>query len=86
MPRFVDVHHKMPQITPEMAGMMKDRIVGRQADEFDCVAIDVMAGNDGTAFCVTEGPSADAVVKSHTSKGVPLDLGDVHQVTSIASS
>lgn len=86
MPRFVDVHHKMPDITPEMADMMKQRIVSREADEFDCVAIDVMAGDDGTAFCVTEGPSKEAVVKSHTSKGVDLDANDVHQVMSIASS
>lgn len=86
MPRFVDVHHKMPEITPDMAEMMKARIVGREADEFDCVAIDIMAGDEGPTFCVTDGPSKEAVVKSHTSKGVDLDISDVHQVMSMASN
>ena len=83
MPRFIDVHKDMPEMPAEMVQQIKDRIASGAKDEFDAVAIDVLAGNDGSAFCITDAPDAAAVVSSHVNKGVPLDSHDVHEVVSI---
>ena len=85
MPRFVDYHAKMPEVTPEMAQMMQERIRSRKADEFGAVAVEIYMGK-GEAFCVTDAPNAQAVVKSHTSKGFPLDFKEVHQVSSLSAA
>ncbi len=84
MPRFIDVHRDMPEMPAEMVQEIKDRISSGAKDEFGAVAVDVLAGNDGTAFCISDAPDIASVVSSHTSKGVPLGEGDVHQVVSMA--
>ena len=84
MPRFIDVHRDMPEMPAEMVQQIQDRISSGTKDDFDAVAIDVLAGNDGTAFCITKAPDLASVVSSHTSKGVPLGAGDVHEVVSMA--
>ncbi|MGH3041333.1 MAG: hypothetical protein ACRDNG_06305 [Gaiellaceae bacterium] len=38
---------------------------------------------DGEAYCLTEGPDADAVVRSHEAVGVPIGRADVVEVTPI---
>ncbi|MDA1280510.1 MAG: hypothetical protein O3B95_10835 [Chloroflexi bacterium] len=83
MPRFIDIHREMPEMPAEMVQQMQDRISSGARDEFDAIAIDVLAGNDGSAFCITDAPDAASVVSSHTSKGVPMTEHDVHQVVSM---
>ena len=67
----------------EMVQQIQDRIASGEKDEFDAVAVDVLAGNDGTTFCISDTPDIASVVSSHTSKGVPLEAGDVHKVVSM---
>ena len=86
MPRFIDIHREMPEMPAEMVQQIQDRISSGAKDEFDAVAIDVLAGNDGSAFCITEAPDVASVVSSHTSKGVPMVDEDVHQVVSMAGN
>ena len=83
MPRFIDVHRDMPEMPAEMVQQIQDRIASGAKDEFDAVAVDVLAGNDGTAFCISDAPDIASVVSSHTTKGVPLEAGDVHEVVSM---
>lgn len=73
----------MPVMPAEMVQEIKDRISSGAKDEFNAIAIDVLAGNDGSAFCISDAPDIASVVSSHTSKGVPLDAGDVHEVVSM---
>jgi hypothetical protein len=73
----------MPEMPAEMVQQIQDRISSGAKDEFDAIAVDVLAGNDGTAFCITDAPDASAVVNSHVSKGVPMSEHDVHQVVSM---
>jgi hypothetical protein len=45
--------------------------------------LNVYLGKDGTAFCLSEAPDADAVVKAHDAAGFPLSAGDVVQVEAV---
>jgi hypothetical protein len=83
MPRFIDIHNETPEMPAEMVQQVKNRIASGAADEFNATAIDVLAGNDGTAFCITDAPNVASVVSSHTSKGVPMSEHDVHEVVSM---
>ena len=73
----------MPVMPAEMVQEITDRMSSGAKDEFDAIAVDVLAGNDGSAFCISDAPDIASVVSSHTSKGVPLDAGDVHEVVSM---
>jgi hypothetical protein len=83
MPRFLDIHREMPEMPDEMVQQIQDRISSGAKDEFDAIAVDVLAGTDGTAFCLTDAPDTASVVSSHTSKGVPMTQEDVHEVVSM---
>jgi hypothetical protein len=39
---------------------------------------------DGEAYCLSDAPSAEAVVKAHEAAGVPIRREDVIEVTPIA--
>ena len=73
----------MPEMPAEMVQQIQDRISSGAKDEFGATAIDVLAGNDGTAFCLTDALDVALVVSSHTSNGVPMTDGDVHEVVSM---
>jgi Protein of unknown function (DUF4242) len=45
--------------------------------------LNVFLGKDGTAFCLSEAPDADAVIKAHESFGFSLDRKDVVEVESV---
>ena len=83
MPRFIDIHNEMPEMPAEMVQQIQDRITSGEKDEFGSTALDVLAGTDGSAFCITDAPDVASVVSSHTSKGVPMTNEDVHEVVSM---
>ena len=83
MPLFIDIHNEMPEMPAEMVQQIQDRIASGAKDEFGATAIDVLGGNDGSAFCITDAPDAASVVSSHVSKGIPMAEEDVHEVVSI---
>jgi hypothetical protein len=82
MPTFLD-HHAMPEPSPEMKEAMAGRIRSGQADENGAKALNVYLA-DGEAYCLSDAPSAEAVVKAHEAAGVPIRRGDVVEVTPIA--
>ena len=81
MPKFMD-HHSMPDMPPEALEMIESRLREGKPDEFGVTAVNVYLGK-GQAFCLTEAPDADAVVRSHVENGVPLDSHDVVEVESM---
>jgi Protein of unknown function (DUF4242) len=81
MPTFLD-HHAMPEPTPEMKEGMAERLRSGHVDEHGVKGLNVYLA-DGEAYCLTEGPDADAVVRSHAAVGVPIDRGDVVEVTPV---
>ena len=40
-------------------------------------------GTDGSAYCLSEAPDADAVLKSHQALGIPQTLEDIKEVNSL---
>jgi Protein of unknown function (DUF4242) len=82
MPKFID-HHEMRDVAPELAGGIAERIKAGQADEHGVKGLNVFLGKDGTAFCLSEAPNADAVIKAHESFGFSLDRQDVVEVESV---
>jgi hypothetical protein len=82
MPKFID-HHEMRDVAPEMAAGIAERINAGQADEHGVKGLNVYLGKDGTAFCLSEAPNADAVIKAHESFGFSLDRKDVVEVESV---
>ena len=84
MPKFLDYHAQMPQLPPEMAQAMAQQIKAGQADQFGVKPLNVFIGPRGEGHCLTEAPSADAVVQSHTAVGVPISAHDVAEVMTLA--
>jgi Protein of unknown function (DUF4242) len=82
VPTFID-YHEMSDVAPEMAAAIGERIKVGEADEHGVKGLNVFLGKDGTAFCLSEAPDADAVVKAHQAYGFSLDSADVVEVQSV---
>jgi uncharacterized protein DUF4242 len=82
MPTFID-HHEMSDVAPEMAAAIGEQIKAGAADENGVKGLNVFLGKDGTAFCLSEAPDAEAVVKAHQAYGFSLDPADVVEVQSV---
>lgn len=82
MPTFLD-HHAMPELSAEMKQAMAERIRSGRADENGARAVNVYMA-DGEAYCLSEAPNAEAVVKAHEAAGVAVRREDVVEVTAIA--
>ena len=82
MPKFID-HHEMSDVAPEMAAAIGERIKAGEADQNGVKGLNVFLGKDGTAFCLSEAPDAEAVVKAHQAYGFSLDSADVVEVQSV---
>ena len=82
MPKFID-HHEMSDVAPEMAAAIGERIKVGEADEHGVKGLNVFLGKDGTAFCLSEAPDAESVVKAHQAYGFSLEAADVVEVQSV---
>jgi Nickel responsive protein SCO4226-like len=82
VPKFID-HHEMSDVAPEMAAAIGERIKAGEADEHGVKGLNVYLGKDGTAFCLSEAPDAEAVVKAHEAYGFSLGSADVVEVQSV---
>jgi hypothetical protein len=82
MPTFID-HHEMRDVAPEVAEGIAARIEAGEEDEHGVKGLNVFLGKDGTAFCLSEAPDADAVVKAHEAVGFELSRSDVVEVESV---
>ena len=82
MPKFID-HHEMRDVAPELADGIAKRIKAGQPDEHGVKGLNVFLGKDGTAFCLSEAPDAESVVKAHQAYGFSLDSADVVEVQSV---
>jgi hypothetical protein len=82
MPTFLD-HHGMPELSLEMKEAMAGRIRAGKSDENGARALNVYLA-DGEAYCLSDAPSAEAVVEAHEAAGVPVRREDVVEVTALA--
>jgi Nickel responsive protein SCO4226-like len=82
MPKFID-HHEMGAVAPELAEGIASRIEAGEVDEHGVKGLNVFLGKDGTAYCLSEAPDANAVVKAHEAYGFALSRADVVEVESV---
>ncbi|WP_181768088.1 SCO4226 family nickel-binding protein [Streptomyces albidus (ex Kaewkla and Franco 2022)] len=79
MTTFMDVHHGMHDMTPEQLDEAHRADLAIEGDE-DVHFAHAWADTDsGTLFCLSEGPSAEAVRRVHERAGHPAD--EIHPVT-----
>lgn len=83
MPKFIDYHEKLPPMPPAAVEQMKANLKAHKTDQFGVTAMSLYMGAKGEAFCMTESPDAEAVIKSHKANGVDLKASDIHQVQSL---
>jgi hypothetical protein len=81
MPTFLD-HHAMPEPSPEMREGMASRLRTGAADEHGVRGLNVYLAA-GEAYCLTEAPDADTVVRSHEAMGIPIRREDVVEVSPV---
>ena len=83
MPKFIDYHESLPPMPPEMMAQAKEGIEGGAVNEFGSKGLNLFMGTDGSAYCLSEAPDADAVLKSHQALGIPQALEDIKEVNSL---
>lgn len=79
----MDYHEKMPQMPPQAMQQMAGDIKAGKADQFGTKPINVFVGKGGQGYCLCEAPNADAVMKSHQSKGFTMSHKDVIEVQTL---
>lgn len=84
MPKFLDYHAKLPQMPPEAMNEVAGRVKAGKPDQFGVKPLNLFLGKGGQAYCLTEAPSLEAVIKSHQANGVPVNPSDIVEVTSLA--
>jgi hypothetical protein len=73
----------MSGVTPEMSDGIAQRIKAGESDENGVTGLNVLLGKDGTAYCPSEAPDADAVIKAHEAYGFSLERSDVVEVQGV---
>jgi hypothetical protein len=71
MPKYIDVHEGFVGVTPEQFAQAHDLDLKIQAEEgvsFDTAWLDPVSGK---AFCLSHGPSREAVMRIHERAGHP---------------
>jgi hypothetical protein len=82
MPQFID-HHEMSDVAPELTEGIAQKIKAGQPDENGVTGLNVYLAKDGTAYCVSDAPDAEAVMKAHEAVGFSLSRSDVVEVRSV---
>ena len=83
MPKFLDIHDSMPEMPPEVAQQAAQMMRAGELNDRGCRGIDLLIADDGSGYCLSEGPSKEAVVASHQDLGLDLAIENVKEVTSV---
>ena len=78
MPEFMDVHTNMPGVTKEALAEAHQADLDIQSDEGVTFKHAWADPNTGHVFCLSEGPSAEAVKRIHERTGHPAD--EIHEI------
>ncbi|MEX1078124.1 MAG: SCO4226 family nickel-binding protein [Homoserinimonas sp.] len=73
MPEFMDVHHNMVGITAEDLKAAHEADLAIQDEEGVVFKQAWASPEDGLIYCLSEGPSAEAVQRIHERTGHPAD-------------
>ncbi|MCU1658730.1 MAG: gualylate cyclase [Pseudonocardiales bacterium] len=78
MPEFMDVHHGMAGLTADDLKAAHDADLAIQGEENVVFKQAWADPQSGTVYCLSEGPSAEAVQRIHERAGHPAD--EIHPV------
>jgi hypothetical protein len=73
----------MSDVAPELTEGIAQKIKAGQPDENGVTGLNVYLAKDGTAYCVSDAPDAEAVMKAHEAVGFSLSRSDVVEVRSV---
>jgi len=79
MAEFMDVHHHMKGISAEDLKAAHEADLASQGEEGVVFKKAWADPESGKVFCLSEGPSAEAVMRVHERTGHPAD--EIHQIT-----
>lgn len=79
MPEFMDVHHHMQGITAEALRAAHEADLEAQGEENVIFKSAWADPSTGKVFCLSEAPSADAVLRVHERTGHAAD--EIHHIT-----
>jgi hypothetical protein len=82
MPTFLD-HHPMGPVSPELRESMTARIQAGERDEHGVQGLSVMLAENGEAYCLSDAPDAESVVKAHQALGIAVSRDHVVQVQTV---
>jgi hypothetical protein len=84
MPKFLD-HHPIAHasMTNEALEAMRARIQAGSPDDYGVALLNAFVAANGVGYCLSEAPSADAVVESHGALGYLIDSSNVVEVTAL---
>jgi len=93
---YLDYHAPKADMTTEQKQQMtkimdqvREMIIAEKKDEFGVKPVNVFKGVNGAAWCLTEAPNAQAVVKSHNAKGGNItekDIVEVHPLAEVCTA
>jgi hypothetical protein len=84
MPRFLDQHPiAHASLTNEAVEAMRARIQAGTPDNFGVALLNAFVAANGVGYCLSEAPSAEAVVESHGALGYLIDTDNVVEVTTL---
>lgn len=78
MPEFMDVHHNMTGISAEELTEAHNADLAIQGEEGVVFKRAWANPDDGLVYCLSEGPSAEAIQRIHERAGHPAD--EIHAV------
>lgn len=90
MPQYIDHHPKMDMSKmpadaqrkgQQMLSRLRQEVISKKSDKFGVKTENVFLGSSGEAWCITDAPNIDAVLKSHEANGLMLTSADVSPVT-----
>lgn len=84
MPKYLDYHAQLPPMPPAAIEQIKAAIKAGKPNEWGVTPLNDFISTTGQGWCLTEGPNADAVCKTHEAMGIKLDKGEVYEVMTLA--
>ncbi len=62
---------------------MRAKMQAGEQNQFDAKGLNIFMGTEGQAYCLSEAPNAEAVIKSHEAAGVPQSKENIVEVNSL---
>jgi hypothetical protein len=83
MPKYIDHHNNLPEMPAQQIEMARQGVLAGNVDSFGVKGLNLYVTGEREAYCVSEAPDAESVVKSHAAMGLQQSLANVREVHSL---